>query len=114
MVARASPSEIMAAKTSGPSTHSETESLATAVPGTYIKGMRVKLLAFAQTRHQLGFEERSIECASHETPRAIIARVAPGLDVASLRAAIDCEYWDWDAAIGEARELALLPPVSGG
>lgn len=76
--------------------------------------MQVKLLAFAHARHQLGFEERSIECAPDETPRAIIARVAPGLDLASLRAAIDCEYCDWDAPIGDARELALIPPVSGG
>jgi molybdopterin synthase sulfur carrier subunit len=76
--------------------------------------MQVKLLVFAQTRQQLGFGERFIECAPHDTPRTIVSRVAPALDVTSLRAALDCEYCAWDAPIGEARELALIPPVSGG
>ncbi|MEI9960038.1 MAG: MoaD/ThiS family protein [Limisphaerales bacterium] len=32
----------------------------------------------------------------------------------SIRVAIDLEYADWDKPIGAARELALVPPVSGG
>jgi molybdopterin synthase sulfur carrier subunit len=31
-----------------------------------------------------------------------------------LRAAVDYEYWDWDAPVGNATELAIIPPVSGG
>lgn len=76
--------------------------------------MSVKFLAFAQAGDRLGFREREIACAPQETPRAILARLAPALDPATLRVAIDCEYADWDAPIGEATEIALIPPVSGG
>lgn len=76
--------------------------------------MQVKLLAFAQTSDQLGFRERAIECAASDTLRTIIAKVAPQLDPAGLRVAVDHEYRDWDAPVGDAREIALIPPVSGG
>jgi len=76
--------------------------------------MPVKLLAFAHTRDLLGFHERLIDCAPGETPRAILARLAPALSPAALRVAVDGEYHDWDTPIGPATELALIPPVSGG
>ena len=76
--------------------------------------MPVKFLAFAQTRDLLGFHERMIECAPDETPRAIVARLAPTLDPAAMRVAVDGEYRDWDTPIGAATEIALIPPVSGG
>lgn len=76
--------------------------------------MHIRLLAFAQTRDALGFHEREVPCAPGETPREIVARIAPALELAHLRVAVDCEYHDWDRPIGEARELALIPPVSGG
>ena len=76
--------------------------------------MSVKLLAFAQTRDLLGFHERMIDCAPEETPRVILARLAPALDPAALRVAVDGEYAGWDAPIGAAAEIALIPPVSGG
>ena len=79
-----------------------------------MQAMQVKLLAFAQIRQQLGFTERVVECIANETPRTIIARVAPDFDVTSIRVALDYEYCAWDAPIGESRELALIPPVSGG
>ena len=31
-----------------------------------------------------------------------------------MRIAVDQEYADWDSPIGEAKEIALIPPVSGG
>lgn len=55
-----------------------------------------------------------IECAAEESPRAILARLAPAVDPSAARVAIDCEYHDWDAPIGAATEIALIPPVSGG
>jgi molybdopterin converting factor small subunit len=76
--------------------------------------MQLKLLAFAHAQDRLGFRECVVECTAADSPRAILALVAPGFDVAGLRAAVDCEYQDWDAPIGEAIELALIPPVSGG
>ena len=76
--------------------------------------MQIRLLAFAQTRDQLGFDVRVIDCVFDDTPRAVLSRIAPDFDAASLRVAVDCQYRGWDEPIGEARELALIPPVSGG
>lgn len=77
--------------------------------------MQIKLLAFAQAHDLLGFREREIEAAPEETPRQLMERLAPEFDPKSARAAIDCNYHDWDAPIGaDARELAIIPPVSGG
>lgn len=76
--------------------------------------MNVKLLAFAQAADALGFREREIECGPHDSVRSILAQIAPGFDVTTLRAAADQEYIALDAEIGEVKELALIPPVSGG
>jgi len=77
--------------------------------------MKIKILTFAQTRTQLGFSERTAECAANETPRAILRRVAPEFEPGkTIRVAVNQEYADWDKPIGDAFELALIPPVSGG
>jgi molybdopterin converting factor small subunit len=77
--------------------------------------MQVKVLTFAQTRTQLGFDERSIKCEPDETPRAILRRLAPKFEPGkTIRVAVNQQYSDWDEPIGEAFELALIPPVSGG
>ncbi len=76
--------------------------------------MQVNLLAFAQARDQLGWAERAVDCTPEETPRAVLARIAPGLRVELMRVAVDQEYHGWDAPIGTASEIALIPPVSGG
>ena len=76
--------------------------------------MQVKLLAFAQAGDALGFRERVIECEAGDSPRAILARIEPRFSTENLRVAVDEEYAEWDRAIGEAREIALIPPVSGG
>jgi molybdopterin converting factor small subunit len=74
----------------------------------------MKILAFAAARERAGFTQLETPVAPTDTPRAIIARLAPHLDVTHLRAAVDFEYWDWDTPVGPATELALIPPVSGG
>jgi molybdopterin synthase sulfur carrier subunit len=76
--------------------------------------MQVRLLAFAHTAQHAGFRERSIECSPAETPRQLWQRVAPGVEPGGLRVAVDCEYHEWDEPIGQAEEIALIPPVSGG
>ena len=77
--------------------------------------IHVKLLAFAHAADRLGWREMLVECAPDETLRAIVERHAPGFDFASARVAVDCEYMSWDDAAGAlAREVAILPPVSGG
>ena len=76
--------------------------------------MQIRLLAFAHAREKLGFHETLVECAPGESPRTIVSRLAPALELAGLRVAVDLEYQDWDAPIGAATEIALIPPVSGG
>lgn len=76
--------------------------------------MQVKLLAFAQAGDALGFRERIVDCDAGDSPRTIMARFEPRFSTANLRVAVDEEYADWDSAIGEAREIALIPTVSGG
>ena len=76
--------------------------------------MQVKLLAFAQAGDSLGFRERVVECDALESPRAILARIDVHFSTENVRVAVDEEYAEWDRAIGNAREIALIPPVSGG
>ena len=77
--------------------------------------MKIKILTFAQTRTQLGFDEQVVECDSTDTPRIILQRLAPKFDPGkTVRVAVNQEYADWDQPVGEASELALIPPVSGG
>ncbi len=76
--------------------------------------MEVTILAFAHAREAFGFSRRAVECDPAETPRAVLTRVAPGADLRHLAVAVDGEYTSLDAPLGSARELALIPPVSGG
>jgi molybdopterin converting factor small subunit len=77
--------------------------------------MQIKILTFAQTRTQLGFAEKMFDCDPRETPREIFRRLAPRFEPGkTIRVAVNQEYADWDRPIGEASELALIPPVSGG
>jgi len=76
--------------------------------------MQIKLLAFAQARDQLGFDEREVDCEPQDTPRQIVQRIAPGAALNMMRVAVDCEYRGWDEAVGAAKEVAMIPPVSGG
>ncbi len=76
--------------------------------------MQVTVLAFAQAHDQFGFRERVVECAPSDTPRAIVLRLAPAAALDRMRVAVDQEYAAWDAPIGDAREVAIIPPVSGG
>jgi len=76
--------------------------------------MQLKVLAFAQAREQLGWSEQVVECDATETPRELVQRLAATAELSTARPAVDYEYCDWDAPIGEARELAIIPPVSGG
>ena len=84
------------------------------MPAT-ITEVKITVLTFAQTRTLLGFAERSVECEPAETPREILRRLAPQFDPGkTIRVAVNQEYADWDKPVGEAFELALIPPVSGG
>ncbi len=76
--------------------------------------MSITILAFAQARDVVGFSSREISCHPDETPRMVYLRIVGEAVPGHYRVALDCEYTTWDAPVGQARELAILPPVSGG
>jgi molybdopterin synthase sulfur carrier subunit len=76
--------------------------------------MILTVLAFAQSQDVFGFSRREVEACPDETPRGLLLRLQPEADIGHLRVALDCEFADWDLPLGDARELAILPPVSGG
>jgi molybdopterin synthase sulfur carrier subunit len=81
------------------------------------------ILYFAWVREAIGLdEERIAEPAAASTVADIVADLAArggGYaealgDPARVRAALDQHFVGLDTVIGEARELALFPPVTGG
>ncbi len=76
--------------------------------------MEINLFAFASSSDDFGFSERRVPCGPDDTPLSIVEKYAPRANRESLRVALDCEFVTWDTPIGDARELAFLPPVSGG
>jgi molybdopterin converting factor small subunit len=77
----------------------------------------LRILCFAHARDTLGFADKIIECDPAATPREILRSHAGGTSLPHpdiWRVALDHEYADWDAPIGNAAEMAVLPPVSGG
>jgi molybdopterin converting factor small subunit len=77
--------------------------------------MKVTLLAFASAAERLGWRSRDVEATSSDTPRMLFERVSADFNPGTARAAVDCVYHDWDAPIGDsAKEVAVIPPVSGG
>jgi molybdopterin converting factor small subunit len=76
----------------------------------------LRVLAFAQAKKVLGASVLSIQALPSESPREILERLCPGRlpELLSWRVAVDRCYWEWDWPIGKAKELAILPPVSGG
>jgi len=81
------------------------------------------ILYFAWVRERIGRDEQRIDHPGAETTIAALldtlAAESPGhaaafADRSRLRAALDQRFVPLDTPIGEARELALFPPVTGG
>jgi molybdopterin synthase sulfur carrier subunit len=81
------------------------------------------ILYFAWVRERIGAGEELIARPAAGTTIAglldSLAGVSPGheaafADRARLRAALDQRFVPLDTVIGEAAELALFPPVTGG
>jgi molybdopterin converting factor small subunit len=77
--------------------------------------MKVTLLAFANAAQKLGWRTCEVTAVPSDTPRTLFVRAVSNFTPGTARVAVDCEYGDWDAPIGaQAREIAIIPPVSGG
>ena len=84
---------------------------------------KVKLLYFAWVREKVGRAEELVEVpADVEDVASLITWLrasGPEYDSAfaqpeTIRAAIDQNHVNHDAPIGDAREVAFFPPVTGG
>lgn len=84
---------------------------------------RLTLLYFAWVREVIGRDEEQIGRPGADVPiRALIGELAARgggyaeafADPEKLRAALDQHFTPLDTPIGDARELALFPPVTGG
>ncbi|WP_313803106.1 MoaD/ThiS family protein [Sphingobium sp.] len=84
---------------------------------------QLNLVYFAWVREAIGRDEERVERPAPDvTIRAFIARLAEQgggycqafAEPDRLRAALDQRFVPLDSPIGEARELAIFPPVTGG
>ena len=80
--------------------------------------MKVTVRLFAGMREAVGessveFDDLPDGARVSELREALEARF-PGLSGMASMAAIDGEYVEEDAAIRDGREVAFIPPVSGG
>ncbi len=85
--------------------------------------MTLTILYFAWVRERIGQAEESVTLPPEVTTVAQLVRwlAARGGGYAEamaeperLRAAVDQNFVGLDAAIGNAREVAIFPPVTGG
>lgn len=74
----------------------------------------MKVLFFAAAREKAGCSECDVAAAPGETPRSLCGRIVPHMALEGLRPALDYEYCNWDTPVGNAGELAIISPVSGG
>jgi molybdopterin synthase catalytic subunit len=79
----------------------------------------VRVLLFARLREQAGTDTESVEVPAGSTVSDVydaVKRLHPGLEAErnALRAALNQEFAEWDAAVADGDEVAFIPPVSGG
>lgn len=79
------------------------------------------VLYFAWVRERIGLPREKVE-TSATTVAELVAELSNReeryeiafSDLSALRVAIDQELADFDAPIGDAREVAFFPPMTGG
>lgn len=81
----------------------------------------VDVLYFAWLRERIGLPNEQVDTSAAtvmelvEELRAREERYALAFsDISALRVAVDQELTEFDAAIGNAREIAFFPPMTGG
>jgi sulfur-carrier protein len=82
----------------------------------------VRVLYFAWLRERIGMDAEDVDVLAGETAGDLAARLrARGgghgeafADLSRIRCAVDQAMAALDAPIGDAREIAFFPPVTGG
>ncbi len=78
---------------------------------------QVTLRYFASLRDAAGMAEEIVHTSApclRDLYEEVRARHAFRWTPAHLRVAMDGDFSDWDAAVRDGSEIALIPPVSGG
>lgn len=82
---------------------------------------KIDVLYFAWVRERIGLPRETVETDAAtvadlvEELRARDERYAAAFaDTRALRVAIDQELTEFDAPLGDAREVAFFPPMTGG
>jgi molybdopterin synthase sulfur carrier subunit len=81
----------------------------------------IDVLYFAWVRERIGLPRERVE-TSAATVADLVAELkarearyeAAFADLSAIRVAVDQELADLDAPIGQAREVAFFPPMTGG
>jgi molybdopterin converting factor small subunit len=77
--------------------------------------MTVTLLAFASAAQRLGWRTLELPADPEITPLQLFQRAQGEFSPGVARVAVNGNYHDWNVPIGpDAREVAMIPPVSGG
>lgn len=83
--------------------------------------MKREILYFAWLRERVGLPRETVETDA-ETVAELVSELAARedryalafADLGALRVAIDQNLSDFNAALGNAREIAFFPPMTGG
>lgn len=83
--------------------------------------MKREILYFAWLRERVGLPRETVETDA-KTVAELVAELAARedryalafSDPGALRVALDQELSDFTAALGDAREIAFFPPMTGG
>ncbi len=81
-----------------------------------------RILYFAWLRERIGIDQETVELVAGETAFALAKRLAARgggyaeafADLSRVRCAVDQAMASLDAPLGDAREVAFFPPVTGG
>lgn len=80
--------------------------------------MKIAVRYFASLTDATGCTSEQVEVRAGETARELWQRLLAQHPKLSAKArpavACDLEYADWDTTLDGVREIAFLPPVSGG
>jgi MoaE-MoaD fusion protein len=76
--------------------------------------VRVTVRLFAALRERAGTGKRELELAEGATVGDVFAALGIGTEPAGLSYALNQEYAERDAPLGDGDEVALITPVSGG
>ncbi len=81
--------------------------------------MRIEVRFFASLAERAGTSAETVEVPAGTDVAGLwrlLGERHPGLAIPAFRplAACDLDYSDWGRALDDVREVAFLPPVSGG